>query len=338
MLQLQLLYLIQAVGALRLAVTGAHGYLGSEICWAATSAGHEVRAIGRGGASTYAHRLPKGCEVLDLEDLTDAVIAREAADGVDAVIHTAGVFRACEDMESDLVRPNLLLAENMVAACAAANARLVLTSSMAAVRGEGQQPANGKFYNALSDWNTISQRDGPGFAPYQFSKMESERRAWQLAREVGLEMVSICPAMLFGPPRDPTSSAVSVNMVRQWANGEAAVRSTLVSDVRDVARAHVEAATRPAAAGKRFIVACEARSAASSEAAAVAQGLIKRADVLDSAKDKVHAGENQELGEGNGAVAIGDKEVDAEPAATVLGVRCRSSAESLADMVMALDL
>ena len=107
------------------------------------------------------------------------------------MVHTAGVFRKCNDMETELVQPNIILVENMVRACARTGARLVLTSSMAAVRGAGQVP-QGKCFTA-ADWNTASKRDGPGFEPYQFSKMESERIGWELAKECGVQMVSLCP-------------------------------------------------------------------------------------------------------------------------------------------------
>lgn len=240
------------------------------------------------------------------------------------------------------MRVNIDLAEQMVCACAAAGpsgARLVLTSSMAAVRAEGQPIAAGRDCYTTSDWNTVSQRDGPSFAPYQYSKTESEQRAWYLAKEVGLEMVSINPAMIFGPPRDPASSAFSVEMARGWARGDAPVRSVLVSDVRDVALAHIRAALAPEAAGRRYIVACERRSPASAEAAAVRRGLRAAEGAGDPSSDVVHAVEGQEMGEGGGAIGIGEQEVDAAAALwSDLGVKCRTSAETLEDMVKALRL
>ena len=340
----------RAVHGLNIAVTGAHGYLGAEICWLAASQGHSVRAIGRG--TSFASILPPSCRCVDLGDLTDPVAAREAAEGMDAVIHTAGVFKKCDDMESDLVQPNIALAEQMVCACAAANARLVLTSSMAAVRGEGQPPSNGGWYTAKNDWNTLSQRDGPGFAPYQYSKRASEERARELAKEVGLELVTLCPAMIFGPPRDPASTAFSVEMVRGWAKGSSPVRSLLVSDVRDVAAAHVSAAVRTGPLPQpRYIVACEARSPASTEAEAVRRGLLrnpsealsilqKQQGALEPPDPKaVHAAEGSEEGEGGGAIPIGAKEVEAADALwNDLGVRCRPTAETLEDMAAALRL
>eukprot|EP00802_Teleaulax_amphioxeia_P018693 Tamp_18896.p1 GENE.Tamp_18896~~Tamp_18896.p1 ORF type:complete len:244 (-),score=41.54 Tamp_18896:559-1218(-) len=170
-------------------------------------------------------------------------------------------------METELVQPNIALVQHMVRACAATGARLVLTSSMAAVRGAGQAPIT-DFYTT-ADWNVVSQRDGPGFEPYQYSKAESERLGWALAKEVGIEMVSLCPPMIFGPPRQPHSKAFAVNMVRGWLQGDSPVRSLLVSDVRDVAQAHINAALFPTAANKRYIVGNEARLSASHVAQAI---------------------------------------------------------------------
>lgn len=193
-----------------------------------------MRAVLRQRSSGCA--FPAGFEVMEREDLSDAACAREAADGVDAVIHTASVFRRCDDWEKELVVPNIALAEQMVCACAAAGARLVLTSSMVAVRGGGQAPTAGRSWYTSSDWNIVSQRDSAGFEPYQFSKAESERRAWALSKQIGGELVILCPSMIFGPPRWPSCEAYSVQMVRRWMNGQAAIESRLVADVRDVAQ------------------------------------------------------------------------------------------------------
>ena len=231
---LALLWLrLAVVSPLRLAVTGAGGYLGAEIACAAAEQGHAVRAVVR--PSHAIDHLPASVEIVVCEDLTDMAVAREVADGMDVVIHAASVFRKCDDMEAEMVRPNIALAESMVCACAAAGCRLVLTSSMAAVRGTGQAPLRPPAYTA-DDWNVVSQRDGPGFEPYQYSKVASERRAWELAREVGLELVTLCPSMIFGPPRSERVHGLSVRMVQSWVDGLAPVQSRLVVDVRDCAQ------------------------------------------------------------------------------------------------------
>ena len=319
---------------LRLAVTGANGYLGCEVAWQAVAQGHTVRAVVRSGSQP--HHLPE-CEVMRVDDLTDAVSAREAADGVDAVIHTASVFQRCDDMEEELVKPNIALAEQMICACAASGARLVLTSSMAAVRGAKQPPAFGDCYCA-DDWNTVSRRDGPGFEPYQYSKAESERRAWQIGRQVGAEMVSLCPSMIFGPPRDPACKALSVAMVRKWVDGEAPVESRLVVDVRDAAQAHLAAATLPDAAGRRYVVSCEARVPAADLAAAIRHRLRAAGDAAGDAAGAARAARvHTDDGWDGGAVPVGAREVAAEDVLwRELGVRCRSTEETLADMAAVL--
>ena len=209
--------LISSTAALRIAVTGAAGYLGSEVAWLAASQGHTVRAIVRTGSRPP--HLPSECEIVEFDDLTDAVSAREAADGVDALIHTASVFQRCDDMEEQLVKPNIALAEQAICACAASGARLVLTSSMAAVRGAKQPPvlretAQGGLLRCYTaeDWNIMSQRDGPGFEPYQYSKVESEQRAWHIARQVSGEALR-GPRSAWGLAR---SRPISPDLAR-WA-------------------------------------------------------------------------------------------------------------------------
>ena len=322
-----LLLMLHAASALRLTVTGANGYLGHEICWQAVQKGHSVRAVVRSAdrASPFLQNL---CEVMEADDLADAVQARAAAEDCDAVIHTASVFQPCDDMEQELVVPNLQLVEEMVCACAASNARLVLTSSMAAVRGAGQEPTRAAHYT-VHDWNTVSQRDGPGFAPYQFSKMWSEKRAWYLAREVGLELVTVCPSMILGPPRTVNSQAFSVKMVRGWLEGRSAVKSLLVCDVRDVACAHLQAAVVPNAANKRYIVSREARVPTQ----ALADAMRQRVGDAAAASLRVDDG-----GESDLAIRVGEREVDASSTLTDLGVSCRPDEETVADMAALLAL
>ena len=313
--------------AMRLVVTGAAGYLGAEIACLAAEQGHQVTAVIKTGQLS-AHL--RSCKVLAVDDLADPATARDVvAEDTEAVIHAASVFRRVSDMESELVAPNIALAEQMVCACAASGARLVLTSSMAAVRGTGQQPIRPPAYTT-EDWNTVSMRDGPGFEPYQYSKAQSERRAWQLAREVGLEMVSLCPSMIFGPPRVASCAGFSVGMVRSWLSGDSPAQSRLVVDVRDAAQAHINAATTPEAAGKRYITSCEARVPAGALADALRERLrgCGRADVAE----RISA----DLAFDGGAIPIGEQEVVASAGMAELGVQCRPTEVTLADMAVAL--
>ena len=175
------------------------------------------------------------------------------------IYHVASVFGPSQD-HIQTAKDNVKGTEDLIRVLAEfKNCRLVVTSSMAAVRGSGQVPTNGKFYT-FQDWNTLSQLGANWGSSYQWSKMESERRAWELTREYNIPMSSICPSFVFGPPSDGMmTSSYSITMVSQWVRGESPVQSRLCVDIRDVAQAHVAAGTLPQAIGQRFIVSKEER-------------------------------------------------------------------------------
>mmetsp|Transcript_45557 Transcript_45557/g.102879 ORF Transcript_45557/g.102879 Transcript_45557/m.102879 type:complete len:116 (-) Transcript_45557:36-383(-) len=91
----------------------------------------------------------------------------------------------------------------------------------------------------------MSQRGGAWPEPYQYAKAESERAVWRVAEEAGLDVVVLCPSMIYGPPRSVkmSASAVSVVDVLNFLHGRSKVQSRLICDVRDVASAHIKAAT-----------------------------------------------------------------------------------------------
>jgi nucleoside-diphosphate-sugar epimerase len=223
------------------------------------------------------------------------------------VYHIASVFGPSEDPIQSAMQ-NVKGTENVIQTMATfKNCRLVLTSSMAAVRGTGQNPLNGKFYTN-QDWNTVSEIGENWGGCYQWSKAESERRAWELSKALGVPMASICPSFVFGPPADLTgaslSSSFSIKLVGQWMRGESPVQSRLCVDVRDVAQAHVAAGIREEAIGERFIVSTECRVPSFDLAEALRD--VCRQTGLGDASKITHDSEFK-----GGAIGIGDKEVEA---------------------------
>jgi len=208
--------------------------------------------------------------------------------------------------------------------------KLVLTSSMAAVRGTGQAPKNGKFYT-FEDWNTSSELGANWGASYQWSKAESERRARQLCQELGIPMVSLCPSFVFGPPHDAKSStSYSLELVGQWAQGESPVQSRLFVDVRDAAAAHVAAGQNTATDGQRYIVSTEAR-VASQDIAAWLMEACQETGLCDASA--IHY-DSEFTG---GAIAIGDQEVEAtERLKSELGIDLQPVQHTIVDMATAL--
>jgi nucleoside-diphosphate-sugar epimerase len=201
---------------------------------------------------------------------------------------------------------------------------------MAAVRGTGQKPSNGEYYTH-EDWNNLSELGKNWGSSYQWSKTESERRAIELCDEHDIPLVVLNPSFVFGPTNENCmSSSYSLDLVGQWARGESPVQSRLFVDVRDVAKAHIEAAVRSDSAGKRFIVSTEAR-VPSREIA----GWLKEVAIQTGLSDpeKIHFDADFD----GGAIPIGSKEVDAAKRLhEELGVELRPMKHTITEMALAL--
>ena len=176
-------------------------------------------------------------------------------------------------------------------------------------------PLNGKLYTE-EDWNeTSSVASGEG---YWASKTQAEKLAWSLAKEHGLDLVTVLPNFIMGPPisaalPDPTS----VGFLKQWLEGTASKGSiTYAPDVRDVARAHILAATTPSASG-RYIVS-EAASASPAFIAATLRERFPEFDIPD--------------GEEEPSVTT----IDNSKATRELGLQLTPLAVTLVDMAVAL--
>ncbi|CAB9521116.1 Male sterility protein [Seminavis robusta] len=183
--------------------------------------------------------------------------------------------------------------------------KLIVTSSMAAVRATGQEPQNQQFYTH-EDWNTLSKLgDNNWGASYQWSKAESERRAKQLCQEFQIPMVALCPSFVFGPLADTatSSSSFSTQLVAQWIQGSSQVQSRLFVDVRDIAQAHVQAEQEDIEG--RYIVSTERRLSSS----VVARILEDESRALQYTPPSPIS---YDAAFDGGAIPIGDKEVEAE--------------------------
>lgn len=252
------------------------------------------------------------------------------------VYHIASVFGPSEDHTQtalDNVKGTVDLVNTMAQATGDHGiiCKLILTSSMAAVRGTDQLPLNGLYYTS-EDWNTQSVL-GISWGPsYQWSKTESERCAWKLCREYGIPMVSICPSFIFGPSgffdntQQKSTTSYSLTLVRQWVLGESPVQSRLFVDVRDAAQAHVEAAVRPIAVGKRYIVSTELRVPSSTIA-------FWLKDLCESTKLSDPKIIHHDVTFTSKPIPIGDKEVEAtKQLQEELGITLRDVKDTITEM------
>lgn len=253
------------------------------------------------------------------------------------VYHIASVFGPTEDhikTAYDNVKGTKDLVEALGKFPKSDCCRLVLTSSMAAVRGSGQIPNNGEYYTH-HDWNTVSKlEDNNWGSSYQWSKSESERVAWEIAKDMNIPMTTICPSFVFGPPTTSSSGkgdinlskSFSITLFRKWVRGESEIQSRLFVDVRDVAKAHVAAGNKPEAIGQRFIVSTEARMP-SQEMAEILKEVCTETGLSDPEEIFVDS-EFQ-----GGAIPIGSREVEATSRINdFLGIAMTPVHETIRDM------
>lgn len=244
--------------------------------------------------------------------------------------------------------------------------RLVVTSSMAAVRATDQTPLNGNWYTH-KDWNTLSQLNKENWGScYQWSKAESERVAWEMVKECNeryakeeddasimkkrkIEMVALNPSFVFGPPpplpikmkdtKSAGSSSYSLTLIKQWLKGESTVQSRLCGDVRDVASAHVAAGTIDITSlsgddtDRRYILSTEERLSSENIAQALIRGVEQAGGSNSIDISKITCDTNFS----GGAIEIGDREVEASDRLNHdLGVVFRPVEETMRDMAKAL--
>ncbi len=241
-------------------VTGASGFVGIHCVVALLKEGHQVRGTVRSLEREKALRetIAKLTDANNRFSVFEADLLRdkgwhEAVQGCDYVLHVASPFPLGEpEHEDDLIIPARegtlrvlqAAAENKVA-------RVVLTSSIAAIAyGHPEE----KTCFDESDWSVA---DSPSISAYAKSKTLAERAAWDFVKglENGMELVTINPGLILGPLPDTNArtSGVLVNSLMTAAVPGLARMHFNAVDVRDVASAHVQAMTKPDAAGQRFI-------------------------------------------------------------------------------------
>lgn len=165
----------------RLLVTGASGFVGRAVIAAFAAEGRAVRAAARRPLPS----LSDGVELIEHGDLTQPVDWRPLLDGVDQVIHLAGIAHAGRGVASasyDAV--NRETTAQLSAAAAAAGIRhLVFVSSIRAQIGPAAD-------HALTESDPALPSDA-----YGRSKLAAE----QAVRESGVPFTILRPVLLYGP-------------------------------------------------------------------------------------------------------------------------------------------
>jgi dihydroflavonol-4-reductase len=229
-------------------VTGANGHIGSHVVRAAIDAGMQPIAFVRPGADVRA------LAGLDVEvragDILDAESLRRACEGVEVLFHVAAPHRQFSVDPAQIVRPAVEGTRNAIAAGRAAGVRRVVYTSTGATVGFTADPAH-----ALTEDDFLET----AAAPYARGKIEAERVALKAAEQGDLELVVVNPSAVFGP-RDYRLTPATRALVG-LLQGDPAFLHICISDVRDVAAAHVLAAQK-GRSGRRYLVVGDGKSPA----------------------------------------------------------------------------
>lgn len=244
---------------------------------------------------------------------------------------------AATNNERELILPAINGVRALLSAAAEASPRIrriVITSSFASILDANRHaPSTPYFTYTAADWNPLTYEEAadPSTSPviaYRGSKKFAELAAWDVVRErkPAFDVVTICPPMTFGPVVNPVSKAVELNETNAtlWKAVESALegkplpvaRVPFWVDVRDVAKAHIEALLRPEAGGKRFLVAAPERFSYGL-AVKIVKGEFEWAEGAQEG--------DQEIDESYG--------LDGETAAKELGLTYRSLKETVTELV-----
>ncbi len=255
-------------------VTGGSGFVASHLVAQLLERGYSVRATVRSLddaakvtplrelAARHAGQLERGqLTLLEADLLTDGSFD-EATEGCQTVFHVASPFRMPErirDGRTEMLEPALQGTRNVLSSVARTPSvrRVVLTSTVGAIFGDYIDVLSMDGQRLSERYvNTTSTLDNN---PYHYAKTRAEQEAWSIAAaQDRWSLVCINPGLVLGPSFTPASESGSLFLLDELFRGYfcygAADFSFTIADVRDVARAHIEAAERPEAAG-RYIVA-----------------------------------------------------------------------------------
>ncbi|MBC7914648.1 MAG: NAD-dependent epimerase/dehydratase family protein [Pyrinomonadaceae bacterium] len=210
-------------------VTGATGFLGSELVKQITDQGFPVRAIKR-----QSSQIPPLLQDLPLvewanADILDYFALEQAFESVTHVYHCAALLSFAREDKKKMLKINREGTHHIVNLCQQNNiTKLVHVSSVAAL-GEAR---NGLAVTEKNPWEFNGSQSG-----YSISKYESEMEVWRAIAE-GLNAVIVNPSIIIGKNTGKKGSgqifATSKKGIKFYTSG-----SNGFIDVEDVAKAMI---------------------------------------------------------------------------------------------------
>ena len=179
------------------------------------------------------------------------------------MIHVASPYpdRAPSNPD-DLIKPAVEGTQAVLRAVSEAGGvkRVVLTSSIAAVYDSSIPMPKEKEESKTFDEESWTDVENSSVDLYAKSKTLAEKAAWDFVKELPeekrFELAVINPGMVIGPllSKRYTTSHVAIKKLLDKSAPAYPKLNCNITDVRDVAQAHLVALTSPEAAGKRHLV------------------------------------------------------------------------------------
>ena len=300
-------------------VTGANGFIASHTVYALLLVGYRVLGTVRSESKASAMKATIRTLLPDLSHNFSTAIVTDITNSQSyatlftqaqpsAVLHLAAPFAYnLRDFERDLMQPAVSGTTAVLTAALSTPSirRIIHTNSFACIYDAALGPRPGHTYTA-KDWCPLTYADGVNApaAPvaYRAAKAVAEKTAWEFmeSHKPDFDLVSLCPAMVFGPFLDtPTSLPTSIkdlntsnqivwDVIGAGPEGKIApTKGPVWIDVRDVADAHVKSLQKVELGGRRLLLAksvyCNQEIADVAREVLPAK-LVKRVPVGDSGK------------------------------------------------------
>ncbi|KAL2410807.1 Ketoreductase azaE [Exophiala dermatitidis] len=261
---------------MRVLLTGGSGFIAAHIVDELVKRGHSVvftvRSDEKGQKILQNHSGTPSSQLsyVIVKDISEEGAFDEAVKSdppFEAVLHTASPFHFnVTDPKRDLIDPAVNGTTSILKAVkkfAPTVKRIVITSSFAAILNLNKHE---KVYSEAI-WNPITEEEAVNSPTdaYRASKTFAEKAAWEFVEKEkpNFDIATINPPLVFGPVVHYLNSLDAINtsnarirdMIQgKFKDGLPPSGVYLWVDVRDVARAHVQAMETPAAGGKRFFV------------------------------------------------------------------------------------
>ena len=232
---------------MKVLVTGANGLIGCQVVRELLRKGYDVRAFVR---ETSDLRSLQGLDVeLVYGDILMSETLPRAMKGCGMVFHVAAVFAYWGYDKVGLKTIAGQGTRNVIQAAAEAGVKKIVLTSSSAVLGSNDEPV---------PVNENHKMDREEFLPsYVEAKIEQEEEAFQFARDLGLELVAVCPTITVGGPDYGLSESnrIIVSYLKDpfkatWPGG------CNVVSVIDVAKGHVIAGEK-GVPGRRYLLGSE---------------------------------------------------------------------------------